>query len=148
MTAPTIARPRPSPEYPKLGTVDMLVEFARRTRIDLLLVSLPITAEERVLQMVRKLWVLPVDLRLAAHMNRLRFRPRAYSYIGNVPMLDVFDRPIADWDIVLKWLFDRVVGLSAPVALSPVMAAVAIAIKIDSRGPVCSAKSAMASTTS
>jgi Undecaprenyl-phosphate glucose phosphotransferase len=121
---------------PKLGTVDMLVEFARRTRIDLLLVSLPITAEERVLQMVRKLWVLPVDLRLAAHMNRLRFRPRAYSYIGNVPMLDVFDRPIADWDIVLKWLFDRVVGSLLLLALSPVMAAVAIAIKIDSRGPI------------
>ncbi len=61
----------------KLGTVDDLVEFARRTRIDLLLVSLPITAEERVLQMVRKLWVLPVDLRLAAHTSKLRFRPRA-----------------------------------------------------------------------
>jgi Undecaprenyl-phosphate glucose phosphotransferase len=121
---------------PKLGTVDMLVEFARRTRIDLLLVSLPITAEDRVLQMVRKLWVLPVDLRLAAHMNRLRFRPRAYSYIGNVPMLDVFDRPIADWDVVLKWLFDRLVGLLMLIALSPVMAAVAIAIKLDSRGPV------------
>ena len=136
MTAPTIARPPTVAGVPKLGTVDMLVEFARRTRIDLLLVSLPITAEERVLQMVRKLWVLPVDLRLAAHMNRLRFRPRAYSYIGNVPMLDVFDRPIADWDIVLKWLFDRVVGLLLLVALSPVMAAVAIAIKIDSRGPV------------
>ncbi len=37
----------------KLGTVDELVEFARRTRIDLLLVSMPITAEERVLQMVQ-----------------------------------------------------------------------------------------------
>jgi Undecaprenyl-phosphate glucose phosphotransferase len=121
---------------PKLGTVDTLVEFARRTRIDLLLVSLPITAEERVLQMVRKLWVLPVDLRLAAHMNRLRFRPRAYSYIGNVPMLDVFDRPIADWDVVLKWLFDRMVGTLLLIALSPVMAAIAIAIKLDSRGPV------------
>src|SRR4029077_8938193 len=60
----------------KLGTVDDLVEFARRTRIDLLLVSLPIVAEERVLQMVRKLWVLPVDIRLAAHTSKLRFRPR------------------------------------------------------------------------
>ncbi len=120
----------------KLGTVDNLVEFARRTRIDLLLVSLPITAEERLLQMVRKLWVLPVDIRLAAHMNRLRFRPRAYSYIGNVPMLDVFDRPIADWDVVLKWLFDRVIGALMLLVLSPVMAAVAVLIKLDSKGPV------------
>jgi Undecaprenyl-phosphate glucose phosphotransferase len=121
---------------PKLGTVDHLIEFARRTRIDLLLVSLPITAEERVLQMVRKLWVLPVDIRLAAHTSRLRFRPRAYSYIGNVPMLDVFDRPLADWDVVQKWLFDKIVGGLLLLAAAPVMTIVALAIKLDSRGPV------------
>jgi Undecaprenyl-phosphate glucose phosphotransferase len=120
----------------KLGTVDDLVEFARRTRIDLLLVSLPIIAEERVLQMVRKLWVLPVDIRLAAHTSKLRFRPRAYSYIGNVPVLDVLDRPIADWNYVAKWLFDRVVGWLLLIAALPVMALCAIAIKLDGGGPV------------
>jgi Undecaprenyl-phosphate glucose phosphotransferase len=121
---------------PKLGTVDHLIEFARRTRIDLLLVSLPISAEERVLHMMRKLWVLPVDIRLAAHMSRLRFRPRAYSYIGNVPMIDVMDKPITDWDYVLKWLFDRIVGGLLLLLAAPAMLAVAIAIKLDSRGPV------------
>jgi len=120
---------------PKLGTVDDLVEFARRTRIDLLLVSLPITAESRVLQMLRKLWVLPVDIRLAAHTSTLRFRPRAYSYIGNVPVLDVYDRPIADWNFVLKALFDRVVGGLMLIALSPVMALTALAVRLDSKGP-------------
>ena len=58
--------------------------------------------------MLKKLWVLPVDIRLAAHANKLQFRPRSYSYIGNVPVLDVFDRPIADWDVVMKWLFDKI----------------------------------------
>src|SRR6185312_10896337 len=121
---------------PKLGTVDDLVEFARRTRIDLLLVSLPITAEERVLQMVRKLWVLPVDLRLAAHTSKLRFRPRAYSYIGNVPTLDVLDQPLRDWNFVAKWLFDHIVGGILLLCALPVLAICAIAIKLDSRGPV------------
>ena len=72
--------------------------------------SLPISAEGRILQMLKKLWVLPVDIRLSAHSNKLRFRPRAYSYIGNVPVLDVFDKPITDWDVVMKWLFDKIVG--------------------------------------
>jgi Undecaprenyl-phosphate glucose phosphotransferase len=121
---------------PKLGTVDDLVEFARRTRVDLVIFSLPISAENRILQMLKKLWVLPVDIRLSAHTNKLRFRPRSYSYIGNVPVLDVFDRPIADWDVVMKWLFDKVVGTLALICLSPVMALVAIAIKFDSKGPV------------
>jgi exopolysaccharide biosynthesis polyprenyl glycosylphosphotransferase len=80
--------------------------------------------------------VLPVDIRLSAHTNKLRFRPRSYSYIGNVPVLDIFDRPIADWDVVMKWLFDKIVGSLALLAAAPVMALVALAIKLDSKGPV------------
>ena len=121
---------------PKLGTVSDLVEFARRTRIDLLIVSLPITAETRVLQMLKKLWVLPVDIRLSAHSNKLRLRPRSYSYIGHVPMLDVFDKPMSDWDYVQKWLLDRLLGGLLLLLASPVMALVALAIRLDSRGPV------------
>jgi Undecaprenyl-phosphate glucose phosphotransferase len=120
----------------KLGTVDDLVEFARRTRIDLVIFSLPISAETRILQMLKKLWVLPVDIRLAAHSNKLRFRPRAYSYIGNVPVLDVFDKPITDWDVVTKILFDRLIGGLLLLLASPVMLLAAIAIKLESPGPV------------
>jgi len=122
--------------YPKLGNVAELIEFARIARIDMLIVSLPITAESRVLSLLKKLWVLPVDIRLSAHSNQLRFRPRSYSYIGAVPMLDIFDKPINDWDSVAKRAFDIVFSLLGIVVLSPVMLATAIAIKLDSRGPV------------
>jgi Undecaprenyl-phosphate glucose phosphotransferase len=121
---------------PKLGTIDDLVEFARHTRIDLVIFSLPISAEGRILQMLKKLWVLPVDIRLSAHTNKLRYRPRSYSFIGNVPVFDIFDRPIADWDVVMKWLFDKILGSLALICLSPVMLLVALAIKLDSKGPM------------
>jgi Undecaprenyl-phosphate glucose phosphotransferase len=121
---------------PKLGKVDDIVEFARRTRVDLVLFALPISAETRILEMLKKLWVLPVDIRLSAHNNKLRFRPRSYSYLGEVPTLDVFEAPITDWDLVMKWLFDHVVGAVVLLMALPVMALVALAIKLDSRGPV------------
>ncbi len=120
----------------KLGTVDDLVEFGRRTRVDLVIFSLPISAENRILQMLKKLWVLPLDIRLAAHTNKLQFRPRSYSYIGKVPVIDVFDRPIADWDVVMKWLFDKIIGSIALALALPLLALIAIAIKLDSHGPV------------
>ncbi len=122
--------------YPKLGNIDELVEFARKTRLDLIIFSLPVTAEARLLQMLRKLWVLPIDIRLAAHTQKLRFRPRNYSYVAGTPVFDMADKPIADWDVVLKWLFDKCVGTLMLVMLAPVMLAVAIAIKLDSKGPV------------
>jgi Undecaprenyl-phosphate glucose phosphotransferase len=121
---------------PKLGKVDDIVEFARRTRVDLVLFALPISAETRILEMLKKLWVLPVDIRLSAHANKLRFRPRSYSYLGKLPTLDVFDAPITDWDLVTKWLFDHVAGAFILLLALPVMALVALAIKLDSPGPM------------
>jgi len=122
--------------YPKLGNIAELIEFARIARIDMLIVSLPLTAETRVLSLLKKLWVLPVDIRLSAHSNQLRFRPRSYSYIGSVPMLDIFDKPINDWDSVAKRAFDIIFSLIGIVLFSPIMIATAIAIKLDSKGPV------------
>ncbi len=121
---------------PKLGTVDDLVAFARRTRIDLVIFTLPITAETRILEVLKKLSVLPVDIRLSAHTNKLQFRPRSYSYLGGVPVIDMLDRPIADWDVVLKWMFDHFVGAAMLMALSPLMLLTALAIKMESKGPV------------
>jgi len=122
--------------YPKLGTVDQLVEFARVASIDMLIVALPLTAESRVLQMLKKLWVLPVDIRLSAHTNKLRFRPRSYTYVGAVPFLDIFDRPLADWDRIMKRCFDLFFTAVALIVFAPLMIATAAAIKLESKGPV------------
>ncbi len=122
--------------YPKLGTVPALVEFGRTARIDMLIVTLPLSAERRVLQLLKRLWVLPVDIRLSAHAAQLRFRPRSYSHENGVPLLDIFDKPIADWDAISKRAFDIVASLLALIALSPLMLATAIAIRLETKGPI------------
>ncbi|HTN60711.1 MAG TPA: undecaprenyl-phosphate glucose phosphotransferase, partial [Devosia sp.] len=121
---------------PKLGRVADLIEFARRTQVDLVIVSMPLSAEKRVLEMLTQLWVLPVDIRLSAHMSKLKFTNKAYSYVGDVPVFDMADRPISDWNLVFKWVFDKAVALTALIVFSPVMLVTAIAIKLESHGPV------------
>jgi Undecaprenyl-phosphate glucose phosphotransferase len=120
----------------KLGRVPDLVEFSRRAKIDLVIVSMPLSAEARVLEMLRQLWVLPVDIRLSAHMSKLRFTDKTYSYVGDLPVFDMADRPISDWNLVFKWVFDKSVAIAALVLLSPVMIGTAIAVKATSKGPV------------
>ncbi|KKC36715.1 UDP-phosphate glucose phosphotransferase [Devosia epidermidihirudinis] len=122
--------------YPKLGKVADLIEFARRTPVDLVIVSMPLSAEKRVLDMLTQLWVLPVDIRLSAHMSKLKFTNKAYSYVGDLAVFDMADRPISDWNLVFKWLFDKLVAITALILLSPIMVATAIAIKLESKGPV------------
>ena len=122
--------------FPRLGRIDELLEFGRQAEIDMLIVALPMAAEQRLVALLQKLWVLPVDIRLSARSSKLRFRPRSYSYVGAVPFLDLFDKPIADWDYIVKAAFDRIIGGMILIAAAPVMLAVAAAIKLDSPGPV------------
>ena len=120
----------------KLGGVDDLIDFSRMTRIDSVIITLPVTAEDRLLQILNRLWVLPVDIRLSAYGQKLRYRPRAYSYIGNLPCLDMFDRPLGEWGPLLKSTMDKVLACLAIIALSPIMLIIGLAIKFDSGGPI------------
>ncbi|NRG18432.1 undecaprenyl-phosphate glucose phosphotransferase [Rhizobiales bacterium] len=122
--------------YPKLGTIKDLVNFARIARIDMLIVTIPLRAEKRLVEFLQKLWVLPVDIRLSAHTDKVRFRERASSFIGTVPFVDVVEKPIADWDAISKRVFDLLFSALLLAVLSPVMLAVAAAIRLDSKGPV------------
>ncbi|MEO0672291.1 MAG: sugar transferase, partial [Pseudomonadota bacterium] len=126
----------PAAGYPHLGTLEDLVAFARRARIDVIILNLPVTAETRMLEALSRLSVLPADIRIPAAASRVRFQPRTYSYIGDVPFIDVFDRPITDWGLVAKWAFDKVVAATAILLLAPVLAAIALAVRLESKGPV------------
>ncbi|RKT46701.1 undecaprenyl-phosphate glucose phosphotransferase [Thiocapsa rosea] len=122
--------------YPKLGSVADLVEFARIAHVDMLIVTIPINAERRLLEFLKQLWVLPVDIRLSAHTASLDFRDRASSFIGGVPFVDVVDKPVADWDAIVKRTLDLLVASVALILFSPVMLATALAIRLDSPGPI------------
>ena len=121
--------------YCKLGRFEDLVEFCRAQRVDLLIVALPPTAEERILLLLKQLWVLPIDVRVAALGSKLKLASRTYNYIGDAPFLPVFDKPMSDGSVALKLIEDRVISWIALVLLAPLLALIAVAIKLDSRGP-------------
>ena len=123
-------------DIPCLGDIEALKGFARSGNVDMLIMSLPLAAETRVTLLMQRLSELPIDVRLAATASTLRFHKSAYSYIGAVPVIDLCERPISGWNACAKWLFDKVIGLLALVLLAPVMAIVALAVKLESKGPV------------
>ena len=122
--------------YPKLGTFDQLPAFYRNAAVDLMIVTVPMSAEVRLMQILKQLFTLPVDIRISALSSKLRLASTTYTYIGRVPMLALMDRPLTDWDQVIKNIEDRVIGTLLFVFALPVMALVALAIRLDSRGPV------------
>jgi Undecaprenyl-phosphate glucose phosphotransferase len=122
--------------YPKLGTIEQLPAYARHSSIDLIIVTVPMAAEKRLMQILQLLFALPVDIRISALNSQLRLSSAAYSYIGRVPMLALMDRPLTDWDRVIKNIEDRVLGTALFLLAAPVMALVALAIRLESKGPI------------
>lgn len=121
---------------PVIGTTDDLIQFSRRTEVDEVIVALPLSADQRLKGLFEKLKLLPVDLRLSAEPMADAFPVRGISYIGDVPMLEVIDKPLKHWNAVAKWIEDTALSWIMLVVLAPAMAIIALLIKLDSRGPV------------
>jgi Undecaprenyl-phosphate glucose phosphotransferase len=121
---------------PKVGTVDDLVTYARYNRVDQVIVALPWAAEQRVLQILRKLRSLPCDIQLAPDLVGFRLNHAGYTHLAGIPVLDVFKRPLTDWHSVIKEIEDRTLAAIFLLFLAPLLALVALAIKLDSPGPV------------
>jgi Undecaprenyl-phosphate glucose phosphotransferase len=131
------ARPiDPIEDIPVRGTVDDLIAYARQHPVDQIVVALPWAAEIRVMTVLKKLWELPVDIRLAPDMIGFRLAHCSYSDLGTVPVLNVFDRPLSEEKLLLKRSEDVVLALIMLLAFSPLMLLTALAIKLDSQGPV------------
>jgi Undecaprenyl-phosphate glucose phosphotransferase len=123
-------------KHSKHGTITDLAPFARQHAVDLIIVAIPMSAETRLLHILKRLWELPVDIRISAAASKLKLSRSSYTYLGDLPLLSAFERPLSGWDGVMKSVVDRVIALAAIIGLAPVMLAVAAAVKWESKGPV------------
>lgn len=125
------------PSFPVIGGLDDLTMFVRANSVDDVIVTLPWNAEKRVSKVIKHVRELPVNIYLGSDLAgfNMTFRPPP-SHYSNLPMMEVVDKPISDWDILTKSIEDFVIAIIALILLSPLMVLVAIAIKIDSPGPV------------
>jgi len=122
---------------PVLGNLDEMMRFVRSHRIDDIIVTLPWNADERLMSIISRLRELPANIHLGSDLVGFRFpyRPSPNHFIG-IPMMQVVKTPLSGWNIVMKWLEDRVLSAILIVMFSPILAAVALAIRLESPGPI------------
>jgi Undecaprenyl-phosphate glucose phosphotransferase len=121
--------------YPVLGTTDDLIALVRRSLIDEVVLALPLRAEARIGELVAKLRSLPVDLRLSLDPIGGGFPIQGINEVASIQMLEIIDRPLKNWSAVVKWFEDKILGIACLVMFAPIMAIIALAIRLDSKGP-------------
>ena len=119
-----------------LGTVRDLVERSRHEPVDVIVVALPLNAVDRIGRILEELASTVADIVLTTDLAGWRFLPTQFEGIGRNPVVAVREAPLKDWRALKKAALDYGVGLLALLALSPVLLLTALAIKLDSPGPV------------
>ncbi len=122
--------------YPVLGTTSDLMDFVRKNRVDEIVICMPWSAEKRISEFVDQLRELPVYVRLAADLAGYLSATPKLTLIGQIPMLDLLNKPIDGWRLIAKSVTDKILGLVILAGCLPLMAVIALAIKLDSPGPV------------
>jgi Undecaprenyl-phosphate glucose phosphotransferase len=113
-----------------------LIELSRRRLIDRVIVALPHSAERRLVEVLRNLHQMPVEISLAPDMVGFSVAGRDSAEFGGLPLIDVYGQPLSFGQNLAKGAFDKIIAALALIVAAPVMLACAIAIKLDSKGPV------------
>ena len=118
------------------GSVRDLLERSREEQIDLIVIALPLSAMSRISMILEQIGSAVADLCLTTDFVGFRYRSSQISSVGSNPVVLIEERPLKDWRAAKKSAFDIAVGSLILVILSPLLALIALAIRLDSPGPV------------
>lgn len=121
---------------PVAGGLSDLISFGQRRRIDEILIAMPMTNELRVANLVEQLSLLPADIRICPSGTAFRIPPRKLFDYEGLAVLELERRPMEGWGPIVKNAEDKVLSALLLFIFMPVLILIALAVKLDSRGPV------------
>ena len=123
-------------EIPLLGRLADLKSIIASYQIDDVVLALPTQSYGKINDLVVTLHDLPVMVSIAPDYFSLSlYRARAVEY-GGLPMINLRDPAMNEAERFIKKMIDLVVGGAALIFSLPIMGLVALAIRIDSAGPI------------
>ncbi len=123
-------------KFPVSGDLHALKQLCRDDMLDSVIIALPGDDPDRVRAVADDLHALPTDVLLGPDLVQLELRAQAAPRLGPIPLVSISKAPMQDWWGVVKWLEDVAISMIALIFLFPALVVIAVAIKIDSPGPV------------
>ncbi|MFL5251877.1 MAG: exopolysaccharide biosynthesis polyprenyl glycosylphosphotransferase, partial [Rhodopila sp.] len=129
---------------PVEAALEGALDFLQRHSADLVILKLPLSQPNRLLEAARMLRGQPRQVLLAPSLEdgddivlhpQLRRNP-SIDVLANMLLIKISDRPLSGWRWVAKDLLDRALALLLLLIASPAMLLITIAIWLSDHGPV------------
>lgn len=124
--------------YPVVGAVADIRGLIEQHKVSRLYIALPLEQARQIEALYIDLLDLSVDVVWVPDFRNMVLLNHSISCISDLPAIHLNESPLTAYPaaIFVKGVMDRVLALCALISLSPLMLAVAIAIKLTSKGPV------------
>ncbi|WP_185500281.1 MULTISPECIES: undecaprenyl-phosphate glucose phosphotransferase [unclassified Burkholderia] len=134
--APAVATTDGIGGVPVIDDWGALRRMIRGGEIDEVWLTLPMSHESRIQRIVRELRDEFVELRLLPDVRQMAVVERSATDVLGMPAINLATTPRSAPELWAKFAFDRLFAGAVLIPLLPLLAALAIAVKLSSPGPV------------
>ena len=119
------------------ASIKRLLSVKPAQRPDRIMIALPASALPQLQTIIGRLQPLGIPIELCAQTLAETLPVQRPVYVGDsLPMLLICDRPIRRWDAAFKSAKDLILASLIALSLLPVLACIALAIRLESPGPI------------
>jgi exopolysaccharide biosynthesis polyprenyl glycosylphosphotransferase len=118
------------------STAKKLKQLRDQDKIDEILLADPEASKEMTLALIAFTDVEHLGFRYSADLFATAVGRSVIHMFSGIPVIEVQKTPLDGWGAIYKRLFDIFASLILIILTSPIMLLTAIAIKLDSRGPI------------
>ena len=123
-------------ELPRLGTLSQLRDILEHHHVDRVIIAFTRASHEELLDSMRACREKGVAVDVVPRLFEFLEGARARAEIGGMPLLSIGANRLPRSSALAKRTLDLVIATGALVVALPVLLLIALAIKLDSRGPV------------
>lgn len=119
-----------------LGGLSALLDLAKTGQLEMVILAVPRISQSRLDEIYEALSAASIDICVLPRETLELSASYRVSFLGSLPVFAVWQQPMRDINGLLKEALDYVLATLALLLLSPLLALTALAIKLESRGPV------------
>jgi putative colanic acid biosynthesis UDP-glucose lipid carrier transferase len=119
----------------RLGGITDVASYARKHNIEMIFISLPMSAQPRIREIIDDLHDTTASVYFLPDVYVYDLMQARFNSVGGIPVVAACESPFSGVDSVVKNLSDFVLALFILVLLSPIMAGIALAVVLTSPGP-------------
>lgn len=119
-----------------LGGIASVAEFVKAHDVQHIYIALPMAAQPRILSLMDELRDTTASIYFVPDASSFDLIQASFSNINGVPILAVCDSPFTGLNGIVKRISDVVLSALILTLIAPLMALIAIGVKLSSPGPV------------